>query len=204
MMRLLLHKTRQSGCKELINHHKLDGDSALHLAARKGSLEIVKVLTEFGAKGAAFNKNHETPVYVAAKNNHWEVVEYLVERNKGAIDQPDMDGWTPLLIAADFGHIESADVLLKAGADICKADRNDQNLIFIAAKEGRHRFLKHIFQHENCKPEFDLANARDIYHNAPLHVAAEKGHLECVKTLFENKGSGCNINALNLLDKKIL
>ena len=60
MMRLLLHKTRQSGCKELINHHKLDGDSALHLAAREGSLEIVKVLTKFGAKGAAFNKNHET------------------------------------------------------------------------------------------------------------------------------------------------
>ena len=85
MMRLLLHKTRQSGCKELINHHKLDGDSALHLAARKGSLEIVKVLTEFGAKGAAFNKNQETPVYVAAKKNHWEVVEYLVERNKGAV-----------------------------------------------------------------------------------------------------------------------
>ena len=60
MMRLLLHKTRQSGCKELINHQKLDDDSALHLAARKGSLEIVKVLTEFGAKGAAFYKNEKT------------------------------------------------------------------------------------------------------------------------------------------------
>ena len=50
---------------------------------------------------------------MAAKNNHWEVVEYLVDRNRGAIDQPDMDGWTPLLIAADFGHIQSSDVLLR-------------------------------------------------------------------------------------------
>ena len=60
--------------------------------------------------------------------------------------------------------------------------------------------VKHIFQHENAKPEFDLANARDIYHNAPLHVAAEKGHLECVKTLFSNKGSGTFENKIQILN----
>ena len=128
LMRFLLKKTRETECKELINSHKSDGDTPLHVAAEEGYLKVVMILCRYGAKIDSFNRNHETPVFVAAKNNHHEVVQYLVGRNKEAIDKRDSDGWSPLLIAASCGHIESADVLLNNGVEINTSDKNDQNV----------------------------------------------------------------------------
>ena len=185
LMRFLLKKTRETECKELINSHKSDGDTPLHVAAEEGYLKVVMILCRYGAKIDSFNRNHETPVFVAAKNNHHEVVQYLVGRNKEAIDKRDSDGWSPLLIAASCGHIESADVLLNNGVEINTSDKNDQNVVFIASLEGQNKFLQHILA--RCANTDDLVNARDIYHNSPLHIAAENGHLACVHTLIKYK-----------------
>jgi ankyrin repeat protein len=80
LARYILKQSRDSDCKELINLHKSDGDTPLHIASEKGFTDIVKILCRYGAKIEAFNRNHETAIYVAAKNSHEKVVAFLANR----------------------------------------------------------------------------------------------------------------------------
>jgi len=94
---------------------------------------------------------------------------------KESIDKRDADGWSPLLIASAFGHIESTDVLLSHNVEISTSDKNDQNVVYIASLEGQHRYLEHILAYS--RNPADLVNARDVYHNTALHIAAQNGHI---------------------------
>ena len=49
----------------------------LHSAARVGDLQTVKLLVEQNAKLNALDSLQRTPVYLAAMNDHKDVVQYL-------------------------------------------------------------------------------------------------------------------------------
>lgn len=183
LMTFLLRSAQLAGCKNLVNAHRLNGDTALHLAAEKGALDVVKSLCMFRAKTDSYNENHETPLYLAAKNNHSDTITFLLEQEEGleakTIDKRDADGWTPLLIAAAFSQKEAADVLLENNADIKARNKNDKNLVFIAATEGHDSFLEHIFDYceANNLNQTKLVNRCDASQNTALHIAAQNGHI---------------------------
>jgi ankyrin repeat protein len=54
-----------------------DGNTALHLAAERGHLEIVKLLAEHGADHQVRNAQGQTATDVAASKANKAVVEYL-------------------------------------------------------------------------------------------------------------------------------
>ncbi|MEM2056872.1 MAG: ankyrin repeat domain-containing protein [Thermoproteota archaeon] len=54
-------------------------DSLLHLASRRGHLEMVKLFVEHGADVNIRNRLGETPIFLACRNNHIDVVHYLIE-----------------------------------------------------------------------------------------------------------------------------
>ncbi|CBY41836.1 unnamed protein product, partial [Oikopleura dioica] len=112
--------------------------------------------------------SHETPVFLAAKNNKPKIIKYLSARARDLLEVRDKDGWTPLMIAADQGHFEATDVLLELGADLTAKDKNDRNCIFIAAKESNYKYLRHILN-KNKSISSTLVNERDTYHNSPCH-----------------------------------
>ncbi|KAG6815217.1 hypothetical protein H0H87_003924, partial [Tephrocybe sp. NHM501043] len=87
------------------NHVDQSGETALFKAANRGYLEVVKKLLENGASVDAAGKNHRwrpvkngtadgawldeselTPLHVAVKNGHWEVVKYLVAK-EASVDE---------------------------------------------------------------------------------------------------------------------
>jgi len=53
------------------------GNTALHLAARAGHLEIVRLLVEVGLNSQNTNQQDFTPFALAKKSGHEEIVEYL-------------------------------------------------------------------------------------------------------------------------------
>ena len=63
---------------------KADGSTALHDAAKRGSLEIVKFLVETGAEIDVRNNNNETPFYLSNRNEHKEISKYLLEKKRDA------------------------------------------------------------------------------------------------------------------------
>jgi len=57
------------------------GNTLLHLASKRGRLEVVKYLVSEGAKIDINNNFRETPYYFASKNEHLQIVEYFLSRN---------------------------------------------------------------------------------------------------------------------------
>jgi ankyrin repeat protein len=56
---------------------KYDGYTSLHWAARKGDLQLVRLLLKHGARVQLVNNKNQTPLDLARENNHDNVYEYL-------------------------------------------------------------------------------------------------------------------------------
>lgn len=52
---------------------------AVHVAAERGDLEMVRFLIERGADTQAKKRNGATAVDLAAQHGHWEVVRFLAK-----------------------------------------------------------------------------------------------------------------------------
>jgi ankyrin repeat protein len=61
-----------------INIENNDGMTALHWAAQKGDLVVLKLLVEKGAKVDSTDKNGNTPLDLAEIYEHKEIMEYLI------------------------------------------------------------------------------------------------------------------------------
>ena len=57
-----------------------NGETALLIAVTRGNLEVVKMLWQFGANLDLKNLR-TTPLYVAIRCCHWDVVEYLIDKD---------------------------------------------------------------------------------------------------------------------------
>ena len=78
-----------------------DGMSALHLAAEGGSLEVVRVLIDAGARVEATTSiGGYTPLHVASANAHAPVVEALLDAGADPEVVTTNTGVTPLHLAA--------------------------------------------------------------------------------------------------------
>jgi ankyrin repeat protein len=81
----------------------------LHIAAGCGDVSIVKCLVEMGAIVNARAKMQHTPLYMAAMNGYYPIVEYLLSR--GADPRLGRYEKTPEMIARECGHNRLADYL---------------------------------------------------------------------------------------------
>lgn len=67
------------------------GLTPLHLAAKYGHLETVKVLCEKNADIHARISGYATPLYLAAKKNHTAVVEFLEKQGAKSVREIDLE-----------------------------------------------------------------------------------------------------------------
>jgi len=64
----------------LLNERRNNLETPLHLAARHGHLEIVKLLAVVGAKVNVRDDSRSTPLMRAAQFDHHLVVDYLLNK----------------------------------------------------------------------------------------------------------------------------
>src|SRR3990167_2447934 len=89
--------------------------------------------------------------------------------------------FTPLWVAAENGHLEVVEVLIKCGANIDQVC-NGGTPLFIAAQTGYGDVVKVLI---DAKANIDqICNGY-----TPLYVAAQNGHLEVVKVLIDGKAN---------------
>lgn len=89
------------------------GETPLMMAALRGQLTMVEQLL---ARGAKVNREGWTPLHYAASGPSVAVLTLLLDRG-AAIDARSPNGTTPLMMAARYGSIEGADLLLARGSD---------------------------------------------------------------------------------------
>jgi ankyrin repeat protein len=98
-------------------------------------LELLKAGADVNSKSAAGGPNALT---LAAQNGHLEVVQTLIEAGAD-VNQPAMQGWTPLMKATFFGHDQIVRALLEAGAETSLRDKHGRTAVDHAQRADNHQ-----------------------------------------------------------------
>lgn len=88
-------------------------ETPLMMAALRGNLEWTQRLIDRGAK---VSRSGWTPLHYAASGPEPKVLTLLLDRG-APIDAPSPNRTTPLMMAAQYGSPDTAEVLLARGAD---------------------------------------------------------------------------------------
>jgi ankyrin repeat protein len=100
------------------------------------------------------------------------------------IEATTEDGATPLLLAADMGHVKAAEILLNNGADLLHKDKEGWQAIHWAAQFGHLGILEYLCPKIVASIPLNQIKANDW--TTPMHCAAEVGQLRVVKLLIKN------------------
>ena len=143
------------------------GESSLHIASKRGHVEVLKLLIRWGADLEARDKRLRTPLHLACKYGGREGVVYLLD--VGATVSPqDQEGWTPLHFAVAHSHLD-VKVLLDRGANVLAKDNRGFTPLEMAAKVADvSRFealLKATIKH---RPDPDISF--DTLYNLTFHL----------------------------------
>ncbi|XP_018903045.2 LOW QUALITY PROTEIN: uncharacterized protein [Bemisia tabaci] len=151
--------------------------SPLSIAARKGLLEIVKTLIEFGANINALSANESSPIFEACKKGRFKVAQLLLQH--GATPDSKFVDETPLSICAQKGYLSVLQVLIKFNATVDIADSRGRTPLYRASEQGYVRIVKKLLETGAA------INVRTECGETPLSIAAKNGHLKTVKILLK-------------------
>jgi ankyrin repeat protein len=165
----------------LIDAHSRTGDSAILTAVYHRQKEIVNLLVSRGAS---------LTVFEACAAGEFDRVERLLAEMPASINSYSTDGWTPLHLAAFFGHAKIAEFLLGRGADVAARSQNsNSNTPLHAALAGNHKFVAGLLMGAGAD-----VDAQDHEGWRPLHLAAFNNNLDAMKTLI---AQGADVTAVN-------
>ncbi|XP_073999777.1 protein fem-1 homolog B isoform X3 [Rhodnius prolixus] len=144
-----------------------------------------------------------TPLIVAARNGHVEVVKVLVSEfnadteHAGCVKVENyyIQGATALWCAAGAGHLNVVKVLVHAGANVNHTTLTNSTPLRAACFDGRLDIVKYLIEHGA------LVNIPNKYNNSCLMIASYKGHLDIVQFLLDqgvdpNNQANCGATAL--------
>jgi ankyrin repeat protein len=156
--------------------------SAILTAVYHRQQAIVNLLVARGAELSMFD---------ACAAGELERVERLLDDSAGtAIAGFSDDGWTPLHLAAFFGHAKVVECLLARGADISARSTNSTaNTPLHAALAANQKMAAGLLLGAGAD-----VNAGDAAGWRPLHLAAAANNLDAIKTLV---AQGADVHSTN-------
>ncbi|XP_022093032.1 tankyrase-like protein [Acanthaster planci] len=214
---------KSSGPLELLLKSGVDAETPqpkklvtpLMIAAKHGRTKNVEVLLK-KRKPISASDPHPTPpkrlgvtriikskhfaIHYAAEGGHVDCVRSLVKYGD-AVDMKTShknNKLTPLMIAAERGHLQLAKVLIEElDAEIEKRDRFKRTSLMLACMNG-HYPVATLLLRKGANP-----NAKDSSGNSPVHYAAAYGWWHCLKLLLQAGGDPNILNTDELYNTQI-
>ncbi|XP_072611570.1 ankyrin-2 isoform X45 [Vulpes vulpes] len=159
-----------------------DGFTPLAVALQQGHNQAVAILLENDTKG----KVRLPALHIAARKDDTKSAALLLQNDHNADVQSKMmvnrtteSGFTPLHIAAHYGNVNVATLLLNRGAAVDFTARNGITPLHVASKRGNTNMVKLLLDRGG---QID-AKTRDGL--TPLHCAARSGHDQVAELLLE-------------------
>ncbi|XP_008433106.1 ankyrin-2b isoform X21 [Poecilia reticulata] len=174
-----------------------DGFTPLAIALQQGHNQVVSILLENDTKG----KVRLPALHIAARKDDTKSAALLLQNDHNADVQSKQcpvhgvchclqmmvnrttengkSGFTPLHIAAHYGNVNVATLLLNRGAAVDFTARNGITPLHVASKRGNTNMVRLLL--DRCS-QID-AKTRDGL--TPLHCAARSGHETAVELLLE-------------------
>ncbi|CEJ90318.1 hypothetical protein VHEMI06109 [[Torrubiella] hemipterigena] len=205
-----------------ISATRLWGLTALHIAARNGYTEAVRILLDHGSDISAVAHRQHTALEHAVTGRHFDMLELLIGR--GASESAG-DVAHALRISVSLTFVQAAEFLIKNGANVNEM-RYGCGVLHLAAEAGNLVMIELLLRHganisarvpygktpllyaidanQPAAVEALLAAGADIeephrddYGCRPLGFAACRGHDEIVRILLDH---GADMEARNSVD----
>ncbi|CAF0980387.1 unnamed protein product [Rotaria sordida] len=163
-----------------------DGFTPLAVSLQQGHDKVVAILLENDSKGS---KVRLPALHIAAKKNDTKAAALLLQgetqpdlnyKEGGFVNCTTKSGFTPLHIAAHYGNLEVAQLLITRGADVNYAASQNITPLHVASKWGKENIVKLLLE----KGAQIDAKTKDGL--TPLHCAARSGHDQVVDLLLES------------------
>ncbi|XP_028672430.2 protein fem-1 homolog A [Erpetoichthys calabaricus] len=176
----------------------MDIKTAVFNAARDGKLKLIQKLlsnkTPEELEALALEQTQGgTPLLIASRYGHLEVVEYFLEHCRANVelggsvnfDGETIEGAPPLWAASAAGHLQVVRSLLKHGASVNSTTFTNSTPLRAACFDGHLEIVRYLIEH---KADMEVANRHG---HTCLMISCYKGHKEIAKYLLE-KGADVN------------
>src|SRR5215510_15914272 len=176
----------------------LQADPSLAQSKDENGVSVILKATYYGRRDvveALLDSGVQLNVFEAAATGQTNRVRALIEEDPALVNSYSSDGFAPLSLAVFFGHPETVDTLLAAGAEVSAPSRETMKLTPLASAlaAGHNQIARTLIEHGahvNAKGDTDVT---------PLHTAAARGNIEAATFLLEH---GADINAMTTDGKK--
>ena len=165
---------------KFINDKTNEGLTALHYAANKGSIPLLKLLIENGANVDVVTNNGKNLMHMAAEGNQPSMLIYLITEEHQSAQTVDENGSTPLHWACYAGAEEAVNFLLILNSDINEQDKEKFTPLNVATKEGRENIVIKLLEKNADK---NLPNNKG---ELPIDIARKKNYKKIVQILSED------------------
>jgi len=167
----------------LLNQKNESGQTAYLLACYYRKPEVADYLLTL---------NPELDLFTCCIAGHTVDVVNRIAEDRALLESRSSDGWTPLHLAAFFGHKELAEALLKQGAQVDARSTNTmKNTPLHAAAAGRQVELMKLLLEHGAHPDATQEGGWTA-----LHAAAQNGDRAMIEVLLANHAS-LNVRAGN-------
>ncbi|KAM6475433.1 protein fem-1 homolog C isoform 1-T2 [Liasis olivaceus] len=176
----------------------MDLKTAVFNAARDGKLRLLtKLLANKTKEEVALlmseKTNGATPLLMAARYGHLDMVEHLLEHCSASIeiggsvnfDGETIEGAPPLWAASAAGHLKVVQSLLNHGASVNNTTLTNSTPLRAACFDGHLEIVKYLVEH---KADLEVSNRHG---HTCLMISCYKGHKEIAQYLLE-KGADVN------------
>ncbi|KAG8199145.1 hypothetical protein JTE90_015980 [Oedothorax gibbosus] len=157
----------------------LSKQTALHLASQQGRFETCRLLLDLRADSNAIDNKGQTPLLLAAENDHSEVVKLFLQQKPDLVSKASSNGITCAHIAALKGSVAVIKGLMKFDPKLVTTARskNNSTALHQAAAGGNAEVVTVLLQSgSNPNDETDEGYT-------PLHIAAKYGHVAVLHAL---------------------
>uniref|UniRef100_A0A672N850 Histone-lysine N-methyltransferase EHMT1-like n=1 Tax=Sinocyclocheilus grahami TaxID=75366 RepID=A0A672N850_SINGR len=163
-----------------------DQRTPLMEACENDNLDTVRYLLRAGAIVSHKDVEGSTCLHLAAKTGHFGIVQHLLSTGIVDINCQDDGGWTAMIWATEYKHVDQVKLLLSKGADINIRDKEENICLHWAAFSGCVEIAE-ILLDAKC----DL-KAINIHGDSPLHIASRESRLDCMN-LFLSRGADISL-----------
>lgn len=208
---IAVHRGKSAVVKQLlaagadVNRREISNErTALHYATQKGHTDIVTLLLKAGADTTAVDLLGHSPINLAARTNHSEIVTIIqkfvqekldsellhaAKRRKGermrqllaagaSPNSQDSSGNTALIWAANRGFLDAVSELLKRGAQVNAKNKQGSSALTEAALSGSAAVVRVLLDND-ADPMVVASDG-----STALHRAARRGIAEVVEELL--------------------
>ncbi|KAH8288958.1 hypothetical protein KR044_003172, partial [Drosophila immigrans] len=193
-----------------------DKASPLHLCCQWGLTKVVQALIDHGANVNALDVNNKSPVHIAIKNQHEDIINILLCHPGIDLKLRDKSGLTPFATSLAIRNHKAAQRILERLPNAAEImDQRGRNFLHIAiikddlesvlfllailvdvnsrvhdAYQSTPLHLAATSKNEMIIRNLILAgarvNERDAVQKIPLHIAIERGNISAVSAMIQN------------------